>query len=446
MAWNPQPGPQTSALLADWVTELFYGGERGGGKSDFQLGYQEDGALRYRAAHRGIMFRKTYAELEELQSRARDIFSGSGAVYKSQPSADYPFSNCWYWSNGASVKMRYIENEMDYGRYHGHQYSAISFDEVTEYATPFGLLKMISTLRSAHNVPCTIRLTGNPGGVGHEWVKKRYVDTGKPMRPYRDPESGMLRMFIPSKLSDNLILIESDPDYRSRLLAATSGNTALRKAWLEGSWEVGRGTFFTEEMFRRYTEKPKNCHVYGMSDYAVTDEGGDFTEHGVWGIDPQSNLWALDWWSGQTAPDVWVDTQLDLANKHKPLAWCGESGVIRRAIEPFLKKRMQERNIYVSMHWLPSIADKPTRARAFQARASAGKVYIPVGAWGDELIAQLLRFPNGVYDDKVDVCSLMGRFVDHAIAGANPAAPRPPVDRWARAFGDDNDVETWKTA
>lgn len=206
------------------------------------------------------------------------------------------------------------------------------------------------------------------------------------------------------------------------------------------------GSFFKEEMFRRYAEPPKNCHVYGMSDYAVTDDGGDFTEHGVWGVDPQSNLWALDWWSGQTGPDVWVDTQLDLIAKHKPLAWCGESGVIRRAIEPFLKKRMQERNIYVAMHWLPSIADKPTRARAFQARASAGKVYIPTGAWGDELVAQLLRFPNGVYDDKVDVCSLMGRFVDHAIAGVNPEAKRPPVDRWAKAFGDDDNVESWKTA
>ena len=99
MAWEPQPGPQSSALLADWCDELFYGGERGGGKSDFQLGYQEDGALRYDGRSRGIMFRKTYAELEELQARAAEVFPASGAIYKVQPSAGFPFSNCWYWPN-----------------------------------------------------------------------------------------------------------------------------------------------------------------------------------------------------------------------------------------------------------------------------------------------------------------------------------------------------------
>lgn len=244
MAWEPQPGPQTSAILADWCDELFYGGERGGGKSDFQLGYQEDGALRYEGKSRGIMFRKTYAELEELQARATQVFPSTGATYKTQPSADYPFSNCWYWPNGATVKMRFIEHPRDYGRYHGHQYTHISFDEVTEYDTPTGLLKMLSTLRSAHGVPCTMRATGNPGGVGHIWVKARYIDAAPPLTPYTDPETGFTRMFVPSKTSDNQILMLSDPGYRSRIMAATGGNEALRKAWLEGDWDVIAGAFF----------------------------------------------------------------------------------------------------------------------------------------------------------------------------------------------------------
>ena len=230
MAWEPQSGNQSSAWLAAWCDELFYGGERGGGKSDYQLGYQEDGALSYDGKSRGIMFRKTYAELEELQARACEIFPASGSVYKTQPSADYPFSNCWYWPNGATVKMRFIEHERDYGRYHGHQYTHISFDEVTEYPTPSGLLKMISTLRSPHGVPCTMRATGNPGGVGHGWVKQRYVDHGM-FAPYLDPDTGFVRMFIPSKTADNQILLQADPHYRNRIKAATGGNDALRKAW-----------------------------------------------------------------------------------------------------------------------------------------------------------------------------------------------------------------------
>lgn len=244
MAWTPQKGPQLAALEADWCEDLFFGGARGGGKSDFQIGYQEDGALRYGAGWRGIMFRKTYAELEELQARAMAIFPGEGAVYRTQPSSNFPFSNCWYWPSGATVKMRYIERESDYGRYHGHQYTGISFDEVTEYASPNGLLKMISTLRSPAGVPCTMRCTGNPGGVGHLWVKARYVDPVPPYLPWDDPETGMSRLYIPSRMEDNQALLANDPGYRRRIIAATGGSEALRKAWLDGSWDIIAGAFF----------------------------------------------------------------------------------------------------------------------------------------------------------------------------------------------------------
>lgn len=269
--WIPQAGPQLAALEADWCDELFYGGERGGGKSDFQLGYQEDGALAYGKHWRGIMFRKTYPELEELQARAMEVFPGEGAVYKAQASAEHPFSNCWYWPSGATVKMRYIEHERDYGRYHGHQYTGISFDEVTEYPTPGGLLKMLSTLRSAHGVPCTVRLTGNPGGVGHGWVKERYIGPAAPRTPYRDPETGFVRMFVPSRMSDNQILMRNDPGYRNRILAATGGSEALRKAWLEGDWDIVAGAFFNN--WRRHlhvvppVEPPKHWTRFRSMDW-----------------------------------------------------------------------------------------------------------------------------------------------------------------------------------
>ena len=256
MPWIPQYGNQELAFAARHIDELFYGGERGGGKSDFQLGYQEDAALRYDGKSRGIMFRKTYAELEELQSRAVEIFSASGAIYKSQPSANFPFSNCWYWNNGASVKMRYIENERDYTRYHGHQYSNISFDESTEYPSPAGLLKMISTMRNANGVPCSMRVTGNPGGIGHVWVKQRYIEQAPPYSPFVDHESGLKRLFIPSKMSDNQILLENDPNYRGRVVASTYGNEALRKAWLEGDWDIVAGAFFEIWDKRRHVIKP----------------------------------------------------------------------------------------------------------------------------------------------------------------------------------------------
>jgi len=258
MVWQPQPGAQAAAWSARHIDELFYGGERGGGKSDFQLGYQEDAALRYDGKSRGIMFRKTYAELEELQARAQEVFPASGAQYKSSSSEKFPFTNCWYWPNGASVKMRYIEAERDYGRYHGHQYSHLSFDEITEYNSPNGLLKMFSTLRNAHGVPCSARATGNPGGVGHGWVKQRYIDNVSARVPYHDPDTGFTRMFVPSKTSDNQILLQSDPSYINRIKAATGGNEALRKAWLEGDWNIVAGAFFECWSQTRHVIKPFN--------------------------------------------------------------------------------------------------------------------------------------------------------------------------------------------
>lgn len=268
--WRPQKGAQFVAWTADWCDELFYGGERGGGKSDLQIGFQEDGALTYGKAWRGIMFRKTFPELEELQARALEVFPAEGAVFKTQASAEYPFSSCWYWPNGASVKMRYIEAEKDYGRYHGHQYTGISFDEVTEYATPAGLMKMLSTLRSAYGVPCRMRATGNPGGIGHVWVKGRYISVAPTLQPYKDPETGFTRMFVPSKLSDNQILVQNDPGYRSRILAATGGNKALREAWLEGNWDIVAGAFFdniTPAMYLPPWTPPKHWTRFRSMDW-----------------------------------------------------------------------------------------------------------------------------------------------------------------------------------
>lgn len=208
------------------------------------------------------------------------------------------------------------------------------------------------------------------------------------------------------------------------------------------------GDFFRKDWFHRYAKRPEGLSYYGMSDYAVTDRGGDFTEHGVFGIDPQENIYVVDWWSGQTASDVWIEAQLDLIKRWKPLMWVGEAGPIRRAIEPFLIKRSRERKVFCRFEWLASINDKPTRARGFQARASMGTVYLPMTDWADDVLSQLLRFPAGALDDKVDVCGLLGRALDQTTKGfLPPKDKKKKEDSWAKAFGDDEDESlNWKTA
>lgn len=198
------------------------------------------------------------------------------------------------------------------------------------------------------------------------------------------------------------------------------------------------GNFFKREWLPSWKTLPKHMTVYGTSDYAVTDGGGDYTVHRVWGVDADSNLHRLDGWRGQTSSDVWIEQQLDLVERWKPVAWFGEAGVIAKAIEPMLIRRMRERpKAWVRMEWLPSIHDKPTRARGIQARAAMGKLFLEPGAD----IGEFLSFPAGKHDDEVDAASMIGRALDQAHPAIIPVvekqtAPtdyRPPAD--ARSEG-----------
>lgn len=203
------------------------------------------------------------------------------------------------------------------------------------------------------------------------------------------------------------------------------------------------GTFFQRAWFKTWKERPKYLSIYGTSDYAVTDGGGDYTVHRIWGVDPEGDLYRLGGWRGQTSADVWIDRKLDLVKEYKPIAWFGEAGVIQKSIEPMLIRRMRERQIFCRMEWLSSISDKPTRARGFQARAAMGKVYFEQGAEIDEF----LKFPAGTHDDDVDNASMIGRALDDAHpAVLPPREQKKHIDRWDQIFNKDDGEETWKTA
>jgi len=173
---------------------------------------------------------------------------------------------------------------------------------------------------------------------------------------------------------------------------------------------VEEGDYFKLDWFVPFVHLPENVARYGASDYAVTEGGGDFTEHGIFAVDHLGNLYIIDWWRGQSATDVWIERQCDLILRHEPLCWFGEKGAIEKAVKPYLAYRMSERGAYCRLEWLPSVAEKTARARSFQALASMSKVMVPIEApWKSELIGQLTRFPSGRFDDGVDVCSLIGR-------------------------------------
>lgn len=182
-----------------------------------------------------------------------------------------------------------------------------------------------------------------------------------------------------------------------------------------------KGSFFKREWFRFVdaTDIPGSLNRCGCSDYAVTDKGGDYTEHGIFGVDHHGNPYILDWWYERTTSDAWIETQIHLIFKHDLNYWIGEGGQIQRAVEPFLKMRMDQRRVTCMMEWLPSITDKQSRARSFQALAATRGVVLPKADWAYRLVDELVRFPMGKHDDAIDVCSLFGR-IHHNMLDYNP--------------------------
>lgn len=185
------------------------------------------------------------------------------------------------------------------------------------------------------------------------------------------------------------------------------------------------GTYFKREWMRTYRDAPERMTVYMSGDFAVTEGGGDFTELAVWGVDSQDNIYALDWWSGQASSDRWAAEFMRLIDRWKPVVFVGESGPIRRAMEPLLRRMMRDERAYTVLEWLSSGNDKAANARTMQALMANGRVYWPATEWAERTQDQLLRFPGGKHDDAVDACSLFGRFIDRVWGATPPPKPKP---------------------
>ena len=193
------------------------------------------------------------------------------------------------------------------------------------------------------------------------------------------------------------------------------------------------GGDFKRDDFNWYEpgDEPMKLYLYGASDYAVTEKGGDYTEHGVAGIDGNNDMWIIDWWSGQVEPDKGVGSFLDLVEKytsprmtHELIMWANEGGVIDKAVRPLINRMMRERNVFVDVRTLPSMQDKRAKCAAFGGRVSAKTVWLPRTDWAQDLVDQLIAMPAGRYDDKADVAGLFGRMIDKWTTAGPPMEKR----------------------
>jgi predicted phage terminase large subunit-like protein len=186
------------------------------------------------------------------------------------------------------------------------------------------------------------------------------------------------------------------------------------------------GNYFKASWLRSYVTIPAKdtLAIYGASDYAVTADGGDYTVHGVIGVDPDGNMYVLDLWRKQAASDEWVEAFCDLVKEWKPRQWAEEQGQINAGVGPFLERRQYERQAWTYRQQFPSRADKAVRARSIQGRTALRGLYLPKNApWLPQLRSELLAFPNGKYDDQVDMLGLIGQLLDTIALGEKPKPP-----------------------
>lgn len=245
VVWRPQP--KQAVFMSRPEYEALYGGAAGGGKSDaLVIEAMRQVAVPY---YKGLILRKTFPQLAELIDKSLNYYP------RAYPRARYNASaHTWTFPSGAKILFGSMQYTKDRTRYQGQAYDFIAFDELThftweEYSYLFS--------RNRPNGPGTrvyIRATANPGGVGHGWVKERFVTASKPMTTiwedvsWRDPDgkehtARQSRIFVPSSVFDNPALLNNDPDYVRRLASMPE---AERNALLYGNWDTFSGQVFTE--------------------------------------------------------------------------------------------------------------------------------------------------------------------------------------------------------
>lgn len=251
--------PQYKQFIMAACTEYegFYGGAAGGGKTDYLV--IEAMSQVHIPTYRGIIFRKTYPELSEVEDKQYKYYKAAF------PGAKYNQSrHVWTFPSGAKIYNGSMQHTKDRVKYQGRQFDFVGFDELTHF-TFDEYSYMYSRNRAAGpGTKVYMRATGNPGGIGHGWVKQYFVTPAKPGTtietriPIMYPDGSMKtfvrdRIFINSSVYDNEKLLENSPDYVASLYLLPEQD---RKALLEGDWDIFAGQVFME--FRNNPDGYKN--------------------------------------------------------------------------------------------------------------------------------------------------------------------------------------------
>jgi len=402
------PTARQHAFLCDLTNqyrEVLYGGAAGGGKSDALLMC----ALQYVdiPGYSALILRRTYADLAlpgAIMDRAGDWLQGTDARWNDNEKR-------WTFPSGATITFGYLDNDKAKYRYQGAEFQAVLFDELTQLPeNAYRYLASRVRRLTGVEIPLRMRAASNPGGVGHEWVRQRFIDEG--------PANG--RVFIPAKLADNPHLDEAE--YRKSLALL---DPVTRQQLLSGDWDVrDKGPLFDRSWFEVVDAAPMGLRRVRFWDVAATEAkkatDPDWTVGLLLGMTAQHIYYVLDVRRVRATPQAVQALVKQTAEAD------GHDVVIRMEQEPG-SSGVGAIDYYTRMilsGWafkgVRATGPKETRAQPVSSQAEAGNIRIVRGAYVTALLDELEAFPTpGVHDDQVD--ALSGAFAE--LSHVRPAAP-----------------------
>lgn len=387
--WIPvEPHPRQQAFLSEYGEECLFGGAAGGGKSVGILASALQGVTV--PGYSALLLRRTFQDLNQpgaLIPLSHSWLQGTEAKWDGRTFR-------WHFPNDATISFGYLDTTTDMYRYQGSAYQFIGFDELTQFPED-AYLYLFSRLRRLTDMmlPLRMRATSNPGGIGHEWVRQRFIAEGRP--------------FVPAKLEHNPSL-----DQRSYEAQLDRLDPVTRAQLRSGDWNVRpEGNLFKREWFnanvivdRAPTDLVRRVRFWDLAaTEAKPGTDPDFTANVEMGIDAQGVLWAID-------GDEFRATPADVERRVKDTAALDSRDVeVHIEQEPGASGKSlvdhYARNVLkgFAVYGVRSTGDKITRAKPASAAVQNGIVRFVRGAWLTRLIDRLTTFGlPGVHDDYAD--------------------------------------------
>jgi len=262
--WKPNIKQDPFLALPNSIFEGFYGGGAGSGKSDVLLVYGVSHRWHENPRFKQVFMRRTYPELKnEIIPRSREIYTKLGATFnKTDMAWTFPrpdqLGGTGMSNAGALILLGHCENEDDVHKYDSMEVNLFTPDELTSNTEWIYIYIAFTRVRTSDpNLPAICRAAGMPGGIGHTWVKKRFVTPYPPGGKIIIGKGGIKRIYIHATVSDNP---HADPDYATRLDGIPS--EAERKAKKFGDWDAYQGQVFDEFRDHKFPDEPDNAlHV-----------------------------------------------------------------------------------------------------------------------------------------------------------------------------------------